>query len=179
MDKIPFEDGVKTQEAYVTVNEQNYPVTPAVWTGTTPLKAFNLNKMQDNIEEAINGVVESGSNANGSWVKFSDGTMMQWGSKSFVGAETGNTGSYAIVTFPQAFADNKFSVSYSPLYSPNYANEITLFTVLTGSHVYGIGSNSTQDTVYRRLSHTTDTTELSKLYATNLSFNWQAIGKWK
>lgn len=54
MNKIPFEDGVKTQEAYVTINEQNYQVTPATWTGNTPLKAQNLNKMQDNIEEAIN-----------------------------------------------------------------------------------------------------------------------------
>lgn len=54
MNKIPFEDGVKTQEAYVSISEQNYPVTPAVWSGTTPLKAQNLNLMQDNIEEAIN-----------------------------------------------------------------------------------------------------------------------------
>ena len=54
MNKIPFEDGTKTQEAYVTINEQNHQVIPAVWTGTTPLKAQNLNKMQDNIEEAIN-----------------------------------------------------------------------------------------------------------------------------
>lgn len=54
MNKIPFTDGTKTQEAYVTVNEQNYLVTPAVWSGNTPLSAFNLNKMQDNVEEAIN-----------------------------------------------------------------------------------------------------------------------------
>lgn len=54
MNKIPFADGTKTQEAYVTVNEQNYLVTPAVWSGSTPLSALNLNKMQDNIEEAIN-----------------------------------------------------------------------------------------------------------------------------
>lgn len=54
MNKIPFVDGTKTQEAYVTVNEQNYEVTPAVWSGTVPLSAQNLNKMQDNIEEAIN-----------------------------------------------------------------------------------------------------------------------------
>jgi len=54
MKKIPFEDGTKTQEAYVTVNEQNYQVNPAVWQGTVPLSAQNLNKMQDNIEEAIN-----------------------------------------------------------------------------------------------------------------------------
>lgn len=54
MEKIPFEDGTKTQEAYVTIDGQNYTVTPTVWTGNTPLKAQNLNKMQDNIEEAIN-----------------------------------------------------------------------------------------------------------------------------
>ena len=54
MEKIPFEDGTKTQEAYVTIDGQNYQVTPAMWQGTTPLKAQNLNQMQDNIEEAIN-----------------------------------------------------------------------------------------------------------------------------
>lgn len=53
MKKIPFEDGTKTQEAYITIDEQNYQVTPAVWNGTVPLSAQNLNKMQDNIEEAI------------------------------------------------------------------------------------------------------------------------------
>lgn len=52
MNKIPFEDGVKTQEAYVTIEGQNYPVTPAVWQGKTPLSTFNLNKMQDNIDIA-------------------------------------------------------------------------------------------------------------------------------
>lgn len=53
MNKIPFEDGQKTQEAYVTVNEQNYLVTPAVWQGNTPLSALNLNNMQKNIEESV------------------------------------------------------------------------------------------------------------------------------
>lgn len=54
MDKIPFEDGKKIASAYVTIDGQNYPVTPAVWSGTTPLKAQNLNQLQSNIEEAIN-----------------------------------------------------------------------------------------------------------------------------
>ena len=53
MNKIPFEDGQKTQEAYVTVNEQNYLVTPAVWQGDTPLSALNLNNMQKNIEDSV------------------------------------------------------------------------------------------------------------------------------
>ena len=56
MTKIPFQDGTKTQEAYVTIDGQNHNVTPAVWSGTTPLKAQNLNLMQDNIEDAIEEV---------------------------------------------------------------------------------------------------------------------------
>ena len=55
MNKIPFEDGQKTQEAYTTINGQNYLVTPAVWQGKTPLSALNLNKMQSNIENTVEG----------------------------------------------------------------------------------------------------------------------------
>lgn len=55
MIKIPFEDGQKTQEAYITINGQNYLVTPAVWQGKTPLSALNLNKMQSNIENTVEG----------------------------------------------------------------------------------------------------------------------------
>ena len=56
MDKIPFVDGTKISNAKVTVNEQEYEVTPAQYSGTTPVSAFNLNKMQDNIEKAIDTV---------------------------------------------------------------------------------------------------------------------------
>ena len=161
MDKIPFEDGVKTQEAYVTVNGQNYPVTPAVWTGTTPLKAFNLNKMQDNIEEAINGVVESGSNANGSWVKFSDGTMMQWGRKTLQNVEFAQTGGIyysqrQVFPFPQVFIQNP-SISISG----------------TTSNICWIG-NSTSNTEQFTFNvlHSNETTR-------TVLIEWQAIGKWK
>ena len=131
------------------------------------------------LNKKVAGIVESGSNANGSWVKFADGTMIQWGNKSFTGSASGNTGSYTTVTFPQAFSDNKISVSYTPIYSGAYAQGTTLYVILTGSIKYGEGSRFTGDTVYRRLSHTTDTTELSELFATDLSFNWHAIGRWK
>ena len=42
----------------------------------TPINAENLNQMQTNTENAINGVVESGSNDKGSWTKWADGTMI-------------------------------------------------------------------------------------------------------
>ena len=54
MNKIPFKDGTKIQEAYVSIDSQNYQVTPAVWQGTVPLSSQNLNQMQTNIEKAIN-----------------------------------------------------------------------------------------------------------------------------
>lgn len=73
----------------------------------TPLNASNLNTLQDNVETAINatisntagtsqtvgysqeyinnnvGVVESGSNNNGKWIKYSDGTMICWQRQEF------------------------------------------------------------------------------------------------
>lgn len=56
MQKINFQDGTKIKDAVVTINEQEYAVTPAQYSGTTPLSRFNLNKMQDNIEKAINEI---------------------------------------------------------------------------------------------------------------------------
>ena len=50
---------------------------------TTPLNATNLNTLQDNVETAINGILESGSNANGSYIKFSDGTMVCYSTQLF------------------------------------------------------------------------------------------------
>ena len=54
------------------------------------LSAENLNQLQTNVETAINGVVESGSNENGSYIKYTDGTMIcrgTWG----IGAVSAST----------------------------------------------------------------------------------------
>lgn len=62
-------------------------------TGAIPINANNLNLMQDNVENSfktskttsnkdtyscnyINGIIESGNNDNGNWIKYVDGTMM-------------------------------------------------------------------------------------------------------
>lgn len=62
-------------------------------TGAVPFNANNFNLMQDNVENSfkssrttsdtdtyscnyINGIIESGSNSNGNWTKFADGTMI-------------------------------------------------------------------------------------------------------
>ena len=49
MEILNFEDGTKTQAAYVTIDGVNHTVTPAKYTGKIPLSAYNLNKMQKNL----------------------------------------------------------------------------------------------------------------------------------
>lgn len=53
MKKINFEAGTQVSPAKVTIDNVDHEVTPAVWKGNTPLSPFVLNKLQDNIENAI------------------------------------------------------------------------------------------------------------------------------
>lgn len=57
MDKITFQDGTKVADAKVTIDGTDYTVTPATYSGATPLSAYNLNQMQANIENAIPNIV--------------------------------------------------------------------------------------------------------------------------
>ena len=54
MQKINWENGIVTKDAYVTIDGTEYSVTPEEYEGNTPLSAENLNLMQDNIELGIN-----------------------------------------------------------------------------------------------------------------------------
>jgi hypothetical protein len=76
MEKILFEDAALTSQAKVTIDGVDHLVTEAEYSGGTDLNANTFNQLQDNVEDAINEVVESGSNENGSWIKWSDGTMI-------------------------------------------------------------------------------------------------------
>lgn len=51
--KVNFQDGTKVSSAKVTIDEVDYPVTPARYNGATPLSSTVMNTMQDNIEDAI------------------------------------------------------------------------------------------------------------------------------
>lgn len=53
MEKINFEKGTQVSPAKVMIDNIEHEVTPAVWKGNTPLSPFVLNKLQDNIENAI------------------------------------------------------------------------------------------------------------------------------
>ena len=54
MDKIPFEDGTLVTAGYVEIDGTKHETVQPEYTGNTPLSAYNMNKMQDNIEDSIN-----------------------------------------------------------------------------------------------------------------------------
>ncbi len=58
MKKKVFQNGTLKSKAYFMNGETKQEVEEAVWEGTTPLSAENLNSMQDIIEEEINSHVE-------------------------------------------------------------------------------------------------------------------------
>ena len=54
--KINWQDGTVLQQAKVTIDGTDYEVTPAVESGTTPVNATNLNKMDTALKQAHDGV---------------------------------------------------------------------------------------------------------------------------
>lgn len=52
-----------------------------------------------------NGLFSSGSSANGNWIKYADGTMIQWITKPIT------TSTATTVTFPIGFIDTNYSLS--------------------------------------------------------------------
>lgn len=83
--------------------------------GQPAINDTNLNQMQTNIENAINAIiVESGSNANGNYIKWSDGTMICY--KNFSGTvkiteswynlyETSAANALDFGNYPQSFIE--------------------------------------------------------------------------
>jgi hypothetical protein len=94
------------------INYQNLPST------STPLNATNLNSMQ---------VEESGSNTNGNYIKYNDGTLIQWNTiakSSFQSSSALSTTVQGInwyrsnnpsVAFPISFIDTNYSVNVTGL----------------------------------------------------------------
>ena len=73
---VNWEDGQLVQGAYVEIDGVQYPVVMPKYSGNTPMTAENFNKMQTDLKNEIGEVIESGSNENGSYIKYSDGTLI-------------------------------------------------------------------------------------------------------
>lgn len=125
---ITFENGTKASEAYVTISGVKHYVTPAQYTGKTPLNATNLNanfeeldtsvKKLDtavkSIQNTLSTIIESGSNSNGTWIKYDNGIMICY--KNFSGTvkitqswyslyETSAANALDFGNYPQSFIE--------------------------------------------------------------------------
>jgi len=106
------------------------------------------------------GIIESGSNANGSYVKFSDGTLQQWGK---------NTANFTkgYITFPVPFIDTNYGFSCPSAVEPDVSWVITALvdsaTIFTNKvYISPI-----------KMPGATDATLPAGL------LRWMAIGRWK
>ena len=82
----------------------------------TPINADNLN---NNFGECYN-IIESGSNSNGNYIKFSDGTMICYGRQAMTFSSTisyGNIyrGDAQTINLPATFIDTNYQRFISPL----------------------------------------------------------------
>jgi len=96
-----------------------------------------------------------GSNANGNWIKYPDGTIEQWGRH----AVTASLGSYTI-NFPLSFLDNLYTITFGAE-NGTAPSDIYIFC-------YNRSASSIND--YLRGAGWSIQTNF---------VNWHAIGKWK
>ncbi len=111
------------------------------------------------------GIISSGSNANGSYIKFADGTMMQWGnySASIVMVNAVATGFWGTttVTFPVAFIAGTISAQAA-------------MSVLAGNRIILSPPTNPVSTTLAQFYAIDNTSETNTVYV-----NWQAVGRWK
>ena len=128
----------------------------------TPIDSKNLNLLQTNVENAINGVIENGEG----YIKFGDGTQICYGNIAFdIGTMTQRS------QFWQ-YQDTDLSISFAKSFVSKPSVSGTVVAGNYASLLYVI--NCTNEKI----------TQLNVLTLTNASnqrtnINYIAIGKWK
>lgn len=151
--------------AYVKQEWKNLP------NQTTPANATRMNHIEDGIYNnsvEISNTIESGSNSNGNWIKYSDGTLIQYGKvtkpidiKNKSSASNWYYDDGYIINFPLAFFDANY-----------FADVICATGSLITLNIYSI---TTFETSYCKFNLSSNV-EYSN---SNYFFRWFAIGRWK
>lgn len=125
-----------------------------------------VNDREDKIEGAFKSFIDSGSDANGSWVKFLDGTMIYYGTIYREISVTGTVGgmfrsnNVSVPAPPASFIGRPLRL-FNPVWDSNNTDAV-IFGILEQS-----GSNRVD--VYTPISHS--------LLKINIGFLY--IGRWK
>lgn len=126
---------------------EDYPST------NTPIDADNLNLMQDNVEEAINEIVEEGTNTDGTYIKYSNGKMFCYGYVQI-----------GVRNYPQEFIENPLTIITPVDSNTNYMHIVQATTTTSAITIRGFFAN-VNDSIWA---------------ADNSGYvNYLAIGKWK
>lgn len=132
------------------------------------LKSENIEYNNDTLKNILDKIIESGSNDNGSWIKFGDGTLIQYGSiKKNVSITTASSsGKYYYqddinIILPTSFVDGNY-----------FSNVISVSNQNGSQNVYSV-RNKTQSKFDFCLS------SLISYSSNDNTFWWFAIGRWK
>ena len=129
------------------------------------LSADNLNNNFNYLDDKIDGIIDSGSTANEKYIKYSDGTMIQWGKVSLTPSTSRSQGGLTYysaattITLPQEYVDtNYIGTTNVALANMNYFAQ-SYFSVVDKSTIsICLANTGNGDT---RTVH------------------WMTIGKWK
>lgn len=127
----------------------------------TPVDAIITDGMSlDDYIRNTTGVVESGSNSNGSYIKFADGTLIQ----------QGNTGRFTVPASTSGSKDVTFPINF---YDINY---YVTQTSLGGDYYSWVAEATTNKTISGFKCNCWNNTSTS---AADIEYSWIAIGRWK
>lgn len=114
---------------------------------------------QQKMIESLNGksIIDSGSNDNGYYRKYADGTLEMWGTSEEIGAD-----GYATVELPQPFFDTYYRIYANQIYHPSTPVSVVSVQVQTKQslHIYAREPNETMP-------------------SSGCRYSWFCVGTWK
>lgn len=123
---------------------------------TTPLKAENLNNN-------FNSIVESGSNENGNWVKFSDGTMI---CEATIIKNIENT-----IPWNNFYIGEVFNIPFAQSFATLHSCNIDIYSTKNMWKMSGNVPNLNGTGSFYTIS--------PESFTTDVNFHIKATGKWK
>ena len=120
--------------------------------------------------ETVPQIVTSGSNAQGEWVKFSDGTVHQYGTSEL---EASDDGSIHVVQCSVSLPIAMVSFSYG-----GYTlSEMSTGSSAVDSRRYGLDMITPSTDKFELVRRATDQEDISDLVGLDIA--WTTVGRWK
>lgn len=147
--------GDDSRSAMVKINS-NFDELYAGFGGTIPAGSAAAAP----IVGTTSAIFQRGSNANGEWVRFQDGTQICWSNTMSPTVPAQTSSPYTSVTFPIAFFDTGYSVS------------VTVQPVNSWDHFGCIGIDKQSTSLFLAYVRNGSVAQQFRVV-------WQAIGRWK